>query len=217
MKVHFAESSYKVDNAFKNQYVAKIKAAYKEASAILSFGSKHINFFVQPRTYGLIKETHDTATTFNSEFITIAFDPKFAETHPKQLIDQVPASVYHEINHAARFHKGIWHESFLDKAILEGLATVFEREYAHSDPLWGKYPKNANNWLTEILKLGDKVNHNHYMFMHPDGRRWIGYKVGTYTIDQALKKSGKDITELTQMQCADILKLLDLDTLNTQT
>jgi uncharacterized protein YjaZ len=45
------------------------------------------------------------------------------------------------------------------------------------------------------------------MFTHTDGRKWIGYKVGTYIIDQAMKNSGKSVIELTQMECVDILKL----------
>jgi hypothetical protein len=45
------------------------------------------------------------------------------------------------------------------------------------------------------------------MSRHPDGRRRIGYKVGTYWVDQAMAKSGRSIADLTNMSTADVLAL----------
>jgi uncharacterized protein YjaZ len=209
MKIHFAESKYweKLPANFRPKYTREIKRAFEEVSKLLPFGSKHVNFFVQPRTYGLIEETGDNARTLNSEFIELAFDPTRDTKGLKVILSGVRPAVYHEMNHAARFNIPIFHKTFLDNCVLEGLATVFTRDYAGEDAGWAKYPKNVADWLQEIVDKNDMFYWQHYMFKHPDGRRWMGYKVGTYIIDQAMKNSGKSVIELTKLECKDILKL----------
>lgn len=210
MKIHFADSSYQIADDFKRRYVAEIKHAYEQASKLLPFGSRHINFFVQPREYNLIPETQDNAHTYNSEFIELAFNPLAGEKGLAVILDGVRASVFHEMNHAARFNIPIFHSSFLENCIMEGLATVFEREFGKADPPYGKYPDNVADWLREITTKRDTLAWNDYMFDHPDGRRWIGYKVGTYIVDEAMNHSGKTVIELTQMECSEILKLANV-------
>lgn len=216
MKILFAETRYddKISKEFIQKYKEEIKRAHKEARKLLPFGSEYMNFFVQPRTTGLIKETGDSAHTYNSEFIELAFDPTRDEKGLKKILAGVRPGVFHEMNHAARFHKKIWHKTFLDSCIMEGLATVFERDYADDKAPWADYPKEVSAWIEEIIKKNDMFNWRHYSFSHPDGRRWIAYKVGTYIIDQAMKNSGKSVVELTQMECSEILKLADIDTAN---
>lgn len=210
MKVHFAESSYQIADDFKRRYVAEVRRAYRDVSKLLSFGSRHINFFVQPREFNLIPETQDNAHTHNSEFIELAFNPRADAKGLRVILDGVRASVFHEMNHAARFNIPIFHPRFIDHCIMEGLATVFERDYGGSEPPYGRYPENVVDWLQEIVEKQDAISWEAYSFDHPDGRRWVAYKVGTYLIDEAMKNSGKTVVELTQMECADILKLANV-------
>lgn len=210
MKVLLADSPYwkELSEEFHKNYIKGVKSAHKKAAKLLPFGYDHISFFVQPRTQRLIKITHDNGCTYNSSLIELAFDPEYARKHPAQIVKQVNAMVFHEMNHAARLHLRIWHKSFLDSCVLEGLATVFAREYAGYDAPWGEYSEpEAKEWLKEIKKAGKGIQFDEYMYTHPDGRKWIGYKCGTYIIDQANKNSGKSIIELTQMECKDILGL----------
>jgi len=211
MKIHFAESSYHVSAAFKQQYVAEIQKACEQVSTLLSFGSRHINFFVQPREFLLIPETQDNGHAHNSEFLEFAFNPTVDEAGLKVILDDVKATVFHEMNHAARYHIPIFHTTFLDACVMEGLATVFERDYADSTPLYGQYPQEVDDWMQEIIDKQLDLVWNDYLFDHPDGRRWIGYKVGTRIVDRAIKKSGKTVIELTQMQCAEVLDLADVN------
>ncbi len=212
MKIHFAESKYwtKLPTDFKRRYKYEIEKSFKEASKLLPFGSQHINFFVQPRTYGLIEPTGDSARTYNSEFIELAFDRTKDKKGLEIILDGVKGGVYHEMSHAARFYIPIWHKSFIESCVLAGLATVFERDYAHEDARWAKYPDNVEEWLKEIIDKKDRIDYGQYMYTHPDGRKWIGYKVGTYIIDQAMKHSGKSVIELTQLECPEILALSEL-------
>ena len=209
MKIHIAESKYlaKLPAGFMAQYEEEIRKAYNEVSKLLPFGSTHINFFVQPRTYGLIEHTGDSARTYNSEFIELAFDPTKDKKGLQIILEGVRPGVYHEMNHAARFNIPIWHKTFIESCVLEGLATVFTRDYANEDAKWAKYPKNVKEWLKEIVSKKNQIDYGQYMYAHTDGRKWVGYKVGTYIIDQAMKNSGKTVIELTKLECKDILKL----------
>lgn len=212
MKIHFADSSYKINADFKKKYIAEIEEAYKQVSKLLPFGSKHVNFFVQPREYGLIEETQDNGHAHNSEFLEFAFNPTVDEKGLKVILDDIKATVFHEMNHAARYNIPIFHTKFLDNCIMEGLATVFERDYGGSKPPYGEYPENVADWAQELIDKNDSFSWQEYSFDHPDGRRWIAYKVGTYIVDDAVKNSGKTVIELTKMECGDILKLAKIDT-----
>lgn len=210
MKILLADSPFwsRLGGDFQKKYAEEATKAYKEASKLLPFGSKYVTFVVQPREYGLIEATHDIGRTHNSGLIEMAFDPKFALKNPGQILEQVRLTVFHEMNHAARFNIPLWHKSFLDHCVFEGLATVFARDRAGDNALWGQYDeKDVKRWLEEVKKHADMSNYGDYMFKHPDGRRWIGYKTGTYIIDQAVKKSGKSVEQLSELQCKDILRL----------
>lgn len=207
MKIHIADSKYKLPDDFWRRYKTEIEKSFEEASGLLPFGSAHINFFVQPRTYDLIEETNDAAYTVNSEYISLAFDPTLDENGLEHIIETAKYSVFHEMNHAARWNIPIYHRSFMDSCIMEGLATVFTREHIGFNALWSQYTDDVTAWIREIKELDNRIDFNQYMYKHQDGRKWIGYKVGTYLIDQAMGKSGKTVIELTQLECADILKL----------
>jgi uncharacterized protein YjaZ len=152
MKIHFAQSEYwaKLPKGFQEEYKREIQKAFKEAAKLLPFGSSRINFFVQPRKYGLIEPTGDSARTYNSEFIELAFDPSRGAKALRVIVADVRPSVYHEMSHAARFNIPIWHHNFVDSCIFEGLATVFARDYAQEKARWARYPKNVEEWLREI-------------------------------------------------------------------
>lgn len=214
MKIVFADSEHQVNAAFKKQYSDNLKAAYLDAIILLPFASKHITFIVYPRTWSLM-DTGDSAHTHNSELIELAFDPTFTKASKQVILDDVRYSVFHEMNHAARYNiEGIWHTTFLDSCIMEGLATAFTREHAGEKAAWADYPDDVTDWIDEIIAKNDAFPWPAYSYDHPDGRKWIAYKVGTYIVDEALKKSDKTVIELTQMQCADILQLAAIDTNN---
>jgi len=212
MKIHVADhaKSRLITPQFISDYTAEIEQAYNDASVLLEFGSKHINFFIQPSRH-VIKETGLNAFTINSEFVSLNFDEDMT-LGEKVIIGNVRSMIFHEMSHAARFNLSIWHATAIDMSIFEGLATVFEREHVGSEPLWGQYDADViHEWFAELNALDDGVLDNEYRFKHHDGRRWISYKVGTYIVDEAMRLSGKSIIECTQMECSAILALADLD------
>jgi hypothetical protein len=94
----------------------------------------------------------------------------------------------------------------MDRVVSEGLATVLERDFGGGRPPWGEYPADVDQWVQELLKLPDSEPSNHWMFRHPDGRRWTGYRAGTYIADRAVAASGRSAAELVITPIDEILR-----------
>lgn len=209
MKVLFADTDFwKGKTALKKSYEAEVKKAFKEVHKLLPIVNNRLSFVVQDNAKYCIPEIGSGAQTHNSILVIFSFDSGLPYGE-KGLLDAIRPAVFHEMNHAARFSKPIWHKNLLEWCLMEGLATVFERDRADGKPLWGEYPQNVTEWLEEVKKAKDSER-DKIMFRHPDGRRWIGYKVGTYITDEAIEKSGKTIEELTALECEDIFKLAEI-------
>lgn len=113
------------------------------------------------------------------------------------------ATLFHELHHLVR---GEGH-SFMDRVLSEGLATVFERDYSDAKPPWGNYPRNVVDWIPEVAALPPDAPWDVWMGRHPDGRRWIGYKVGTYLVDRAMKQTRRSVVDLTALPTQEIVRL----------
>src|SRR5262245_24918614 len=88
------------------------------------------------------------------------------------------ATLYHELHHVVRgWTAKAPRTSFMHGVVSEGLATVFERAGGRDAP-WGHYPAHVSAWVAELLALPDDSSYESWMFQHPDGRRWIGYRAG---------------------------------------
>jgi uncharacterized protein YjaZ len=211
MKLLFAETDFwKNRLALQETYTRAVRTTFKDVRKRLPQILPTINFVVQASAHESIPEYGTGGFIRNSKLILLFFDPSLPYGE-QALLQNTREAVFHELNHAARYAIPIWHHTFLDNCVMEGLATVFERERAGASPLYGQYEAaKARTWLVEIRKKSAAIPWRDYMFTHPDGRKWIGYKVGTYLIDQAVHNSGKTIEELTRMECKDILALADI-------
>lgn len=209
MKIVYAESAFwGANEEFQKAYESVIRTGFTKAKEKLINIPENVTFVCQANDWETIPETGEGAYTRNSRLILLSINPSMPFSKEEVLVN-VEAAVLHELNHAARFELGIWHHTLLESCIMEGLATVFEKKYARRGvPLWGNYNSDETAaWFNEINSVQNNAEWNDYMFTHPDGRRWIGYKVGTWLIDEAMKKSGKTIEELTFMGNTEILSL----------
>lgn len=121
-------------------------------------------------------------------------------------------TLFHEFHHLARgyvFAGGNEVKTFMDAVLSEGLGTAFARDYSGADAPWAKYPPEAADWLAEVKAVKGLQKYDQWMFLHPDGRSWIGYKVGTYLVDQAMKASGKSTVELLMYSTDELIKLAE--------
>lgn len=116
------------------------------------------------------------------------------------------ALLFHEVHHLVRYtaeDPG----SIIERAVTEGMATAFERDFAGSTPPWLPYPENVAEWATELLALPAGGPEKEWLFRNADGRRWIGYKVGTYWVDLAMKASGRSAATLVATPTREVLAL----------
>lgn len=146
---------------------------------------------------------------------TVAFvvEPADQDTTQQTLEKHLRHTLFHECHHLVRGwvkRGGLRQRHFIDGVICEGLASAFERDAAGYASPWCDYPEEAPGWVDELLALPVVANYRHWMFRHPDGRQWIGYKAGTYIADLAMERSGLDAAQLVSTSTEQILELAGL-------
>jgi hypothetical protein len=113
------------------------------------------------------------------------------------------ATLLHEFHHLVR--ADVPGHTLIDRVIGEGLATAFERDVAGVSPPWGQYPDDVETWVQELLAQPASANPQEWLFRHPDGRRWVGMRAGTYLADRAMKALHRTAAELATTPTAEIL------------
>ena len=122
---------------------------------------------------------------------------KIAEAHLR-------GALFHEFHHLVR-GSTIPPTTLMDHVITEGLATAFERDSAGVPRPWADYSSDVSKWVDELLLQPPAAKRNDWLFRHPDGRRWIGFKAGTYLVDQAMKGLERSSAELVATPTSEIL------------
>jgi Predicted Zn-dependent protease (DUF2268) len=121
-------------------------------------------------------------------------------------------ALFHELHHQARgwYVEGApARESLMDAAVAEGLASAFARDAAGHEAPWAAYPADAARWVSELRELPPDADYRQWMVEHPDGRRWIGYRAGTFIADQASAASGRTAAQLVTMPTDEVLALAE--------
>ena len=169
----------------------------------------------------VIPETGSGGFAYAPDIITIGCDPEFPDKQAQ--IRNLKGMVFHESYHLVQGHTAndtqAQYTNLLDSAIYEGCASVFEREYSNTSPLWSKYnqhsDKQLTTWRAEMTAIPYSGDHSTIgsiydswaFFDESDQQRWKLYKTGTWLVDQALTKSGKDILDLRHLSATQILQL----------
>lgn len=121
--------------------------------------------------------------------------------------------LFHELYHCARLIHlpGYRTEDWYDGSVVEGLATVFEREAGWRPP-YGEYPPDeVANWAAELFRQPVDHTFNDWKFAHPDGRRWISYRVGAWLVEQAVARSGRGVADLVWEPTASIVRMAGVE------
>jgi hypothetical protein len=109
------------------------------------------------------------------------------------------ATLFHELHHLARGWVKVsagTRPPLMDAVVSEGLATSFERDAAGHRAPWGEYPPEVRAWVDELLALPDDAPYGQWMFRHADGRRWVGYRAGTFLADQVMARVRRSAAQL---------------------
>ena len=159
----------------------------------------------------VIPETGEVGFTTSPDVVNWTVDPTRGVVEVVR--QHLRHALFHELHHCARliripsYHTADWY----DGSVFEGLATVFEREAGWSPP-YGEYPAGEiEAWAQELFAQPVDHTFQHWKFQHPDGRRWISYRVGAWVVERAVERSGRSPAELVWEPTPTIVELAGLD------
>ena len=141
----------------------------------------------------VIDQTGETGLAVSSGIIRWTVNPVRPEGATAIAVSHLRSTLLHESHHLVRgwvLEGRVPSTSFMDAVVAEGLATAFARDTTGTTDPWGAYPKDVAAWVKELMALPNTgatwSRYNEWMFRHPDGRQWIGYRAGTYIADRAM-------------------------------
>lgn len=158
----------------------------------------------------VIPEMGYGATAMTRDSVSFRLDSGHAGGIEWLLQKGLRPALFHECHHLVRgwvVQGGKPRRHFIEGVICEGLASAFERDAAGSTPPWCHFPDNVREWVDELLRLPMSAPYAQWMFMHPDGRRWVGYRAGVFIADRAIAASGRTAAELAETGYEEILRL----------
>ena len=207
MNIHILESKDWAKCAIGKAEISKwIAEAAEEASDLLIDIMPTLNIIVKPNLPHVSSNKGVGGSTYDHELVDITFDtaiPFGADKLQKYLRE----AVFHEMNHAmySRFYPREGRQLYW--TILEGLGTVFDRDYAdgeHFTEVDMASDLEKREWLNKYIVTSTRYNDV------PDDSRGMVYQVGVWLVDRAMKNSGKNVVELTHLSPDEILELADI-------
>jgi len=204
----FSVDGRELSSAEKRTVESIARSTVREARTLLPTLPKRVTIRVQPG-HEVIAETGETGAAAPPSTIVWTVDPKDERGVTEIARRWLRACLFHELHHLVR-DAAITRTSLLDFAVTEGMATAFERDFAGVAVPWGQYPPEAAAWVEELRALPDDAQRGPWLTRHPDGRRWVAMRAGTYLVDRAARASQKSAADLVLMSTAEILRLASL-------
>jgi hypothetical protein len=158
---------------------------------------------VRPGTE-VIKELGSLADVMPPNAVMWTVDPAHGAGVAAIAEKELRATLFHEFHHLVRFNAQ-GSRTTIDRAVFEGMATAFERDFGGAVYPWGEHPPEGSGWEAELLAAPDTsegVNTD-----RAAGRRWIVYRTGTAWVDRATAKSGRTSADLVSAPTEEILNL----------
>jgi uncharacterized protein YjaZ len=190
--------------------VAVAEGAVAEVRALLPELAPSITVEVSAGST-VIPETGEVGAAATPEVVRWVVDPARPGGVEQVARTQLRSTLFHELHHAVRGHvfsNRDTPDSFMDSVISEGMASVFERDFAGDrEVLWAQYPDDVAAWVDELLALPVDADYGQWMFDHADGRRWVGYRAGAYLVDRAMERSGRTSADLVRTPPSEVLEL----------
>jgi len=204
------------NKAYELPFKPLISDSLNEVRRLLPNLPKSIQIYFSD--YGILEDTGIGGYAYSSNIITISLDPNFDDKEKQEA--NIRPTMFHESFHLSqRFTGEDGPFSAIDNALYEGMATVFEREYAGVFEPYGDYrqisEKKLKQWTEELRRLSAEVFadgevYSKWKFYHPELKeRWIAYRTGTWLVDEVLKRKRLSILDLRTKKAADILSMYD--------
>lgn len=154
----------------------------------------------------VIPETGETAAAFQPNIVDWTVDTSQSGAPAATIQTQLRATLFHELHHLVR-DAAAPRRTLMDSVVTEGMATAFERDFAGVAVPWGQYPENVREWVDELRALPPDAPAKDWLHRHPDGRRWIGLRAGTYLVDRAARESSRSSADLVTVPTDALLRL----------
>jgi hypothetical protein len=150
--------------------------------------------------HDVIRETGEVAHVFQPNIIWWNVDPRAPGGVRATVERRLRASLFHSFHHLVR-EQTLKDHGIVETIISEGLATTFERDFAHSRPPWGVYSDDVRNLAREVLAVSDEGSWT----------EWLAQDRQTYIVDTAMRASHRDAAQLVSVPTVEILRLADLN------
>ncbi len=198
-----------IDPSDKARLEKNIPKWHKEVRLILPGVPKNMEYIFDMRY--LAPDTGAGGYTLSKEKIALAFDSSFEDKMSQ--MTSIRGAVFHENYHVVQGWTGEikGEPTAMFNTIMEGAATVFERDTAGASPPWAVYDifDNPNEYVKKINQLEKGYDWRRWKFEDPETSiKWIMYRIGTYIVDQALENNKElSIVDLATLGPEAILEL----------
>jgi uncharacterized protein YjaZ len=204
------------DESTEEAFLAEINKSYLELQKLLPTLPKTLNvIFGTNYDYG---KDGVTGSAISADSIKVGINNRATDSTKQHA--KIHSLIFHEGYHVAQgFHLG-YQFSALDSAIYEGCATLFERDYAGSNPKWADYSEEDEStlrrWFEEIQNISaeqyfepsGKTWQKWAFYDSETGESWRIYKVGTWLVEKILKDNRLSILDLNSKTAEEILSYL---------
>lgn len=211
MRVYIWPSEYWVDDEAWAAIQEVSSEAEEDIRRHLPTLENDLYLFVHPSKF-VIPETGDGAFTIGPHCIRWDVDPdrgiaSVARAHLRR-------TLFHESHHAVRLQRRPQEAEVADwptVVVFEGLASIFEMAAGGERLPHQEYDETViADWAEELLSQQVGKDWQHWKFQHPDGRRNIAYRVGTWIADRAVQSSGRTAADLVWAAPAEVIELADI-------
>ncbi len=204
------------ENQLSQQEIKSLKEIIQKHAkkAGLVLGVPLINITVYSNPNFVTPETGEGGYTPSKDWIHIYIDTKRKKNELSKIINNIiPATIYHEMNHASRWQYTGYGISLMDAIVTEGLASVFaEEKWSGFKAPWCNFSEKELEKLLSIARKRNKnndkkYNHDEWFYGTVKIPRWAGYKLGSYLV-KSFRKNNKNIKwkELLKMGTKEIMK-----------
>ncbi|MDD5145446.1 MAG: class IV adenylate cyclase [Candidatus Pacebacteria bacterium] len=210
--INYVKSGFDIPKEEKDLLNKTIKKHALAAGRLLNI--PYVTITVYPKPSWAMPETGEGGYTPSGDWIQIYIDPKNKKCGLKNIIEKyLPANIYHEMNHIARWRSIGYGNTLLETIVSEGIASVFEKEQwkAFVAP-WAKFNEKEISDFLKIIRKRDEGkggSYNHAEWFYGKGilPKWIGYKLGVYIVESFRNNfPGTSWQELTEMKANEIIK-----------
>jgi uncharacterized protein YjaZ len=189
INVIFLES----ERGFKKEEQKKVetivKTVTKDTIRVLGGDQEYVNITVYPFDVVVKGKSFLAATTMSTEWVQLIIPSDWKE-------DDLKGTVHHEMHHAVRGSVPYRKEdqNLLDAIFSEGLANTFQIEKVPGYvPDYATYKiEDLQKFFPDLKKEMNNKNYAYYDWFFGEGERWwLGYKMGTYFVDEVFKNNPK--------------------------